>query len=33
MRVLIEEEMTSALPLEVPVEVDVNAGGNWLDAH
>ena len=32
-RRLIEEEMTGALPLAVPVEVDVNAGDNWLDAH
>ena len=33
MRHLIEEEMINALPLDVPVEVDVNAGNNWLDAH
>ena len=33
MRTLIEEEMTQALPIGVPVEVDVDAGDNWLDAH
>ncbi len=33
MRALIEEEMVNALPLDVPVEVDINAGDNWLDAH
>ena len=33
MRKLIEEEMTQALPIDVPVEVDVDAGDNWLDAH
>jgi DNA polymerase-1 len=27
------EEMAGALPLDVPVEVDVNIGENWLDAH
>ena len=30
---LIEEEMVNALPLDVPIEVDVNTGDNWLDAH
>ncbi len=33
MRALIEEEMVNALPLNVPIEVDVNTGDNWLDAH
>ena len=33
MRTLIEEEMANALPIGVPVEVDVDAGDNWLDAH
>ena len=33
MRALIEEEMVNALPLDVPIEVDVNTGDNWLDAH
>ncbi len=31
---IVREEMIGALPLEgVPVEVDVNTGKNWLDAH
>ncbi len=30
---LIEGEMVNALPLDVPIEVDVNTGDNWLDAH
>ena len=30
---IIVEAMTSALPLSVPVEVDVNDGPTWLDAH
>jgi DNA polymerase-1 len=30
---LVGEEMAGALPLDVPVEVDVNIGENWLDAH
>jgi len=33
MRALVEEEMVNALPLSVPIEVDVDTGGNWLDAH
>ncbi len=31
---IVREEMTTALPLDgVPVEVDINTGQNWLDAH
>jgi DNA polymerase-1 len=30
---LIREEMSSALPLRVPVVVDVGSGANWLKAH
>ncbi|MCH8276534.1 MAG: DNA polymerase I, partial [Bacteroidetes bacterium] len=30
---LVKEEMTEALPLSVKVEVDVNQGPNWLEAH
>ncbi len=26
-------QMEKALPLEVPVKVDVGIGGNWLEAH
>ncbi len=30
---MIEEEMSQAMPLRVPVKVDVSAGPNWLDAQ
>jgi DNA polymerase-1 len=30
---LVNEEMTAALPLEVPVKVDISAGGNWLEVE
>ncbi|ARA91719.1 DNA polymerase I [Rhodothermaceae bacterium RA] len=30
---LVEEEMVRALPLDVPIEVDIKAADNWLDAH
>ncbi len=30
---VVEEEMRGALPLEVPIVVDVDTGANWLDAH
>jgi DNA polymerase I len=30
---VIEEAMRNALPLEVPVEVGMGTGANWLDAH
>lgn len=30
---LVVAEMVEALPLDVPVEVDVNVADNWLDAH
>lgn len=30
---LVEEEMTTALALEVPLKVDVGAGPNWLDVE
>ena len=33
LRSLVREEMSGALPLSVPVEVDINTGANWLDAH
>jgi DNA polymerase-1 len=33
MRTLIEKEMVEALPLSVPIEVDIDVGDNWLDAH
>ncbi len=30
---LVRDEMEAALPLTVPVLVDVGIGGNWLEAH
>jgi DNA polymerase I len=30
---LVEREMQQALPLSVPVEVDLGVGKNWLEAH
>jgi DNA polymerase-1 len=30
---LVNEEMTHALPLEVPIKVDMGAGKNWLDVE
>ena len=30
---LVREEMEKALPLTVPVVVDVGSGRNWLEAH
>jgi DNA polymerase-1 len=32
-RRIVEKEMVEALPLSVPVQVDIGAGRNWLDAH
>ena len=32
-RTLVQARMVSAMPLSVPVEVDVNDGPTWLDAH
>jgi DNA polymerase I len=33
MKKLVEQEMRQALPLSVPVEVDLGIGKNWLEAH
>ena len=30
---MVRHEMTNALPLEVPLKVDVSAGQNWLDGE
>ena len=30
---LVEREMTTALPLEVPLKVDICTGPNWLDVE
>ncbi len=32
-RDLVREEMVGALPLDVPIEVDIDVGDDWLDAH
>jgi DNA polymerase-1 len=32
-RALVEREMQQALPLSVPVEVEIGIGKNWLEAH
>jgi DNA polymerase-1 len=33
MRALVEENMKTALPLEVPIAVETGLGENWLEAH
>jgi DNA polymerase-1 len=33
MKKIVEKEMCQALPLSVPVEVDLGIGKNWLEAH
>ncbi len=33
LREIVREEMVEALPLDVAVEVDMDVGDNWLDAH
>ncbi len=33
LRPMIEEAMKNALPLDVPLEVEMNTGNNWLEAH
>ena len=33
MKKKIEELMKNALPLEVPMEVGIGVGKNWLEAH
>jgi DNA polymerase-1 len=30
---LIREKMEQAIPLEVPLEVEMGVGANWLEAH
>lgn len=32
-KALVVDEMVAALPLNVPIEVDVNVADNWLEAH
>ncbi|CAH2031819.1 DNA polymerase I [Trichlorobacter ammonificans] len=33
MKVLVEREMSQAVPLQVPLKVDMNFGKNWSEAH
>ena len=33
MKALVTEEMKTALPLDVPIEVGLGVADNWLDAH
>ncbi|MCK5766690.1 MAG: DNA polymerase I, partial [Bacteroidales bacterium] len=33
LRKLVEEKMCSAIPMSVPVVIDMNTGDNWLEAH
>jgi DNA polymerase-1 len=33
MRTLVEKEMREAMPMNVPIEVELGIGKNWLDAH
>ena len=30
---MVIQEMQNALPLQVPIEVGVGSGNNWLEAH
>ena len=32
-RPIIEELMKNAIPLEVPIVVEIGVGENWLEAH
>jgi DNA polymerase-1 len=32
-RDLVQTEMVNALPLKVPIEIDIGVGDNWLEAH
>lgn len=33
LKVLVEKEMREAIPLNIPIVVDMNTGKNWLEAH
>jgi len=33
LEILVEKEMVKAMPLEVPILVDIKSGKNWLEAH
>ena len=32
-RLIVAEQMRNAMPLNVPIEVEMGAGSNWLEAH
>jgi DNA polymerase-1 len=32
-RAVVEERMKNAIPLEVPIEIEIGIGENWLEAH
>jgi DNA polymerase-1 len=32
-REVVEREMRTALPLEVPIQVEIGSGATWLEAH
>jgi DNA polymerase-1 len=33
LRALVAEQMKTALPLPVPIDVEIGTGANWLEAH
>jgi len=33
MELLVEEEMSRAVEMRVPLKVDINSGANWSEAH
>ena len=32
-RAIVEDAMLNALPLSIPIEISIDAGSNWLEAH
>ena len=30
---IVEEEMKNAIPMSVPIEIEMKSGDNWLEAH
>jgi len=33
LKAIVQDKMVNALPLSVPVVVEMNTGNNWLEAH
>ena len=33
LKAIVQDKMVNALPLSVPVVVEINTGSNWLEAH